>query len=66
MEKVEKSDREWRALLSREQYYVTRAAGTERAFSGIYHDCKIPGIYHCVCCGQALFASEAKFDSRTG
>ncbi|WP_422365243.1 peptide-methionine (R)-S-oxide reductase MsrB [Pelagibius sp.] len=64
--KVEKTDREWRALLSREQYYVTRAAGTERAFSGRYHDCKTPGTYLCVCCGQALFDADAKFDSGTG
>ena len=64
--KVEKSDREWREQLTREEYYVTRMAGTERAFTGRYHDCKIPGTYHCVCCGLALFASETKFDSRTG
>lgn len=66
VEKVEKSDREWRELLTREQYYVTRMAGTERAFTGRYHDCKTPGTYLCVCCGEALFTSEAKFDSRTG
>lgn len=65
-EKVEKSDREWREKLTREQYFVTRMAGTERAFSGVYHDCKTPGTYHCVCCGQALFGSETKFDSRSG
>ncbi|WP_299396506.1 peptide-methionine (R)-S-oxide reductase MsrB [Pelagibius sp.] len=64
--KIEKSDREWREQLTREQYYVTRMAGTERAFSGRYHDCKIPGTYHCACCGEALFASETKFDSGTG
>ncbi len=65
-EKIQKSDREWRALLTPEQYRVTRRAGTERAFTGAYHDCKTPGIYACVCCGQPLFASEAKFDSGTG
>ncbi len=65
-EKVEKSDREWREQLTREEYYVTRMAGTERAFTGRYHDCKIPGIYHCVCCGQPLFDATTKFDSRTG
>lgn len=64
--KVERTDREWRALLSREQYYVTRTAGTERAFSGRYHDCKTPGTYLCVCCGQALFNADSKFDSGTG
>ena len=66
VEKVEKSDREWRERLTREQYYVTRMAGTERAFTGRYHDCKTHGTYHCVCCGEALFTSESKFDSRTG
>ncbi|NIA71905.1 peptide-methionine (R)-S-oxide reductase MsrB [Pelagibius litoralis] len=65
-DKVERSDREWREMLTREQYYVTRAAGTERAFSGRYHDCKIPGTYRCVCCDQPLFSAEAKFDSGTG
>ena len=64
--KIEKSDREWREMLTREQYYVTRMAGTERAFSGRYHDCKIPGRYHCICCDQPLFDSAAKFDSGTG
>ncbi|WP_420349941.1 peptide-methionine (R)-S-oxide reductase MsrB [Pelagibius sp.] len=64
--KIEKSDREWREMLTREQYYVTRMAGTERAFSGAYHDCKIPGRYHCICCDGVLFESKTKFDSGTG
>ncbi len=66
MAKFTKSDDEWRAELTAEQYQVTRKHGTERAFTGEYHDCKDPGTYLCVCCGQPLFASEAKFDSGTG
>ena len=57
---------ELRARLSDEQFKVTQRKGTERAFTGEYHDCKIPGQYQCVCCGAALFASGAKFDSGTG
>ena len=65
-DKVTKSDAEWRNQLSREAYHVTRRGGTERAFTGRYHDCKTPGVYHCVCCGLELFHSDTKFDSRTG
>jgi len=64
--KVEKSREEWMRQLTPEQFRVTRAKGTERAFTGKYHDSKTPGTYHCVCCGQPLFGSEAKFDSGTG
>ncbi len=64
--KIEKSDAEWREQLTPEQYHVTRQAGTERAFTGKYHDCKTPGTYACVCCGTPLFSAETKFDSRTG
>ena len=65
-EKIQKTDEEWRAQLSAEQYQVTRRHGTERAFTGAYWDTKTPGVYHCVCCGNALFDATTKFDSGTG
>jgi len=64
--KIDKSDAEWRAQLTPEQYTVTREKGTERAFTGIYHDCKTPGVYRCVCCNAELFDANTKFDSGTG
>jgi peptide-methionine (R)-S-oxide reductase len=60
------SEEEWRASLTPEQYEVTRNKGTERAFSGAYWATKTPGVYHCVCCGAALFDSDDKFDTGTG
>ena len=55
MSKTHKSDEEWRAQLTPEQYRITRQKGTERAFTGEYCDTKTPGTYQCVCCGQDLF-----------
>ena len=66
MDKVVKTDAEWRQQLSAEQYNVTRKHGTERAFSGKYWDTKDPGVYQCICCGQDLFDAGTKFDSGTG
>jgi peptide-methionine (R)-S-oxide reductase len=64
--KVNKTDDEWRAQLTPEQYRVARAAGTERAFTGAYWNHKADGTYVCVCCGQPLFDSDTKFDSGCG
>ena len=66
VEKVIKSDAEWRAQLSPDGYAICRQKGTEPAFTGEYYNTKTPGIYDCVCCGQELFASGDKFDSGTG
>jgi peptide-methionine (R)-S-oxide reductase len=65
-ERVERSEAEWKEILSPRQYDVVRKKGTERAFTGEYHDNKARGTYHCVACGNPLFDSEAKFDSGTG
>jgi peptide-methionine (R)-S-oxide reductase len=66
VEKVHRTKEEWKKLLTPEEYHVTREKGTERAFSGKYHDFKGKGIYKCVGCGTDLFSSETKFDSGTG
>ncbi len=66
MTKIRKSHREWRETLTPEQYRVTRKGGTERAFTGEYWAEKKDGTYMCVCCGQPLFESSAKYDSGTG
>ena len=66
MDKVTKTDAEWWAQLSPEQYQVCRRKGTERAFTGRYHAVKDKGTYVCVCCGNPLFSSDTKFESGTG
>ena len=65
-EKIQKSEAEWRAQLTEEEFQVTRKHGTERAFTGKYHDFKGHGIYKCVCCGTPLFKSDTKYNSGTG
>jgi len=65
-DKVIKSDAEWKRELTPEQYRVMRKHGTERAFTGQYHDCKDDGVYRCAGCGNPLFSSDTKFDSGTG
>ena len=66
MEKIKKSDEEWKKELTGEQYYVCRQKGTERAFTGKYWDHHEQGMYRCACCGNELFTSDTKFDSGTG
>ena len=65
-EKVVKTDAEWKKQLAPEEFEVARKKGTERAFSGKYWDLHEKGIYRCVCCGNALFSSDTKYDSGTG
>jgi peptide-methionine (R)-S-oxide reductase len=64
--RVEKSDDEWRQILTDEQFQVTRRKGTERAFTGAYWNTKEDGVFQCVCCGQPLFDSQSKYESGTG
>lgn len=66
VEKIKKTDAEWKQMLTEEQFKVTRKKGTERAFTGAYHDNKEKGTYQCICCGTELFTSDTKFDSGTG
>jgi peptide-methionine (R)-S-oxide reductase len=66
MEKIEKSEQEWREQLTPEQYEIVREKGTERPFTGKYVDTKDDGTYACVACGNELFSSDTKFDSGTG
>ena len=66
MEKIVKTDDEWREQLTPEQYEITRRKGTERPFCGMLYDHKEAGTYSCVCCGLPLFSSDTKFTSGTG
>ena len=64
--RVEKSDEEWKKILTDEQFYIARKKGTERAFTGEYCEAHDPGLYGCICCDTTLFDSRQKFDSGTG
>jgi peptide-methionine (R)-S-oxide reductase len=66
MNNINKSDDDWKSILTDEQYQVCRQKGTEPPFTGKYTYCKDDGIYRCVCCGNELFGSDTKFDSGTG
>jgi len=66
VDKIKKSEDEWRQQLTPAQFDVCRHKGTERPFTGEYENCKETGVYACVCCGQDLFSSSTKFDSGTG
>lgn len=66
MEKIQKTEQEWKAQLTPEQYRIARQKGTEPAFTGQYYKAKDKGTYTCVCCGNALFSSEAQYDSGSG
>ncbi len=66
VEKIDKPVAEWKKQLTAEQFEVTRRAGTERPFTGIYADNHADGLYHCICCDTVLFDSKTKFESGTG
>lgn len=66
MEKINKTDEEWREILSEEEFLVTRKKGTERAFTGKYYKNEENGLYNCICCEHELFSSEHKYDSGSG
>ncbi len=65
-DKIKKTDEEWQAELSEEQFYVCRQKGTEQAFTGKYYGFELDGIYRCACCGEPLFDSASKYDSGSG
>ena len=66
IKRIEKTESEWKKQLTEAQFKVTRKKGTERAFTGAYHDNKESGIYKCICCGKELFSSSEKYNSGTG
>jgi peptide-methionine (R)-S-oxide reductase len=66
LDRMEKTDEEWRAALTKDQFEVARKGGTEPAFSNKYYDFHEKGTYHCICCGNDLFSSDAKFRSGSG
>lgn len=66
MSEFDKTDEQWREQLSSEEFAICREKGTERPFTGEYHDTKLPGTYLCKCCGGALFESDTKYDSGSG
>jgi peptide-methionine (R)-S-oxide reductase len=66
VQKIQKTEAEWKQQLTEQQFHVTRRQGTERAFTGAYHDNKAKGLYRCICCDSPLFNSDTKFDSGTG
>jgi peptide-methionine (R)-S-oxide reductase len=66
LDRMEKTDEEWGAVLNRDQFEIARKAGTEPAFSNRYYDFHDKGTYHCICCGTDLFSSDAKFRSGSG
>ena len=66
MDKIKKSETEWKKLLDEKTYNITRKSGTEQPFTGKYLNEKSNGIYNCICCGNHLFSSDAKFDSGSG
>ena len=66
VERVEKTEIEWQEQLTPQEFQITRQAGTEQAFTGIYWDTKTPGIYNCKCCNTPLFDSNTKYDSGSG
>jgi len=66
IDKVKMSDEQWKQQLDPDQYRIARQQGTEPAFTGKYYNLKENGIYHCVCCGEALFRSSDKYDSGSG
>jgi len=63
---IEKSEQDWQAILTPDEFRICRQHGTEPAFSGVYADCKTTGVYHCKCCQSALFDSDSKYDSGSG